>query len=167
MAAIPVWMVIASSVMGAVGAAQQASAQAAAQNYNAAVAKQNAAIAEEQGALAAGAQDREAQKRIGMAMAAYGASGVSMDSGSPADVLADSARSAALDNLTIRYNAHLKALGFQSQAALDELGAGYSARAGNVNATAAILQGGTKAWGYGYTGGTGDVGFNKPPTDGR
>ena len=118
-AALP-WVL---SAVSAVGAVQQGAAQASAAEYNANTARMNADIADSQGEAAAQAQSRDAARRIGAAVADYGASGVAMGEGSPADALAASARSAALDNLTVRYNYKLKALGYQSQAALDEAAA--------------------------------------------
>jgi hypothetical protein len=56
-------------------------------------------------------------------MAAYGASGVQMDVGSPVDVLVDSARMAELDKLTTQYNYALRAIGYEAQGKLDLLGA--------------------------------------------
>lgn len=97
--------------------------KASAYKYNAAVARQNAEIARQQGIAAVEAQQRDAARRIGAATAAYGASGVQMDVGSPVDVLVDSARNAELDRLTVQYNYALKALGYQQQEKLDLFGA--------------------------------------------
>lgn len=88
---------------------------AASAKYNAAVAAQNAQIARQQGIAAVEAQQREAARRIGSAMANYGASGVQMDVGSPVDVLVDSARNIELDRLTVQYNYALKAMGYEAQ----------------------------------------------------
>lgn len=97
--------------------------KAIAYEYNAKVARQNAEIARQQGIAAMQAQQRDAARSIGSSMAAYGASGVQMDVGSPVDVLVDSARNAELDRLTVEYNYALKAVGYESDAKLDLLGA--------------------------------------------
>ena len=91
--------------------------------YNAKVARMNAEIARQQGVAAVEAQQREGARAMGRAMAAYGASGVQMDSGSPVDVLVDSARNIELDRLTVQYNYALKAVGYESDAKMDLLGA--------------------------------------------
>lgn len=91
--------------------------------YNAKVARMNAEIARQQGIAAVEAQQRQAARAMGSMRAAYGASGVQMDSGSPVDVLVDSARNAELDRLTVQYNYALKAVGYESDAKLDLLGA--------------------------------------------
>lgn len=91
--------------------------------YNAKVARMNAEIARQQGIAAVEAQQREAARAMGRAMAGYGASGVQMDSGSPVDVLVDSARNIELDRLTVQYNYALKAVGYEAESKLDLLGA--------------------------------------------
>lgn len=91
--------------------------------YNAKVARQNAEIARQQGIAAVEAQQREAARAMGRAVAGYGASGVQMDVGSPVDVLVDSARNIELDRLTLQYNYALKAIGYEADAKLDLLGA--------------------------------------------
>jgi len=155
--AIPIMMVVGAAV-SAVGAVRQAQAQAGAARYNAQIAEQNSQIATAQGNAAAEAQSRDAQRKMGAMVASYGAAGVDVSSGSPADVLADSARSAALDNLTIRYNSKLRAMGFDQQAALDRSTADNADTAGYINATSSLLQGAGKAFGSGgFGGGTGNV----------
>lgn len=93
--------------------------KAIAYEYNAKVARQNAVIARQQGVAAVEAQQRQAARAIGSAMASYGASGVQMDVGSPVDVLVDSARMAELDKLTTRYNYELKARGYEADSKLN------------------------------------------------
>lgn len=133
---------------------QQAHAQAAAQNYNAQIATQNASTTMAQGQAASDAQSREAERKMGAAVAAYGASGVDTGSGSPADVLADSARQATLDNLSTQYNYKLKALGYSDQATLDSSASSNSTTAGYLNAAGALVGGGAKAYGMNQGGGT-------------
>lgn len=148
---------IVGAAMSAVGAVRQAQAQAGAARYNAQVAEQNASIAMAQGTAASEQQQRDSARKMGAAIASYGASGVDVSSGSPADVLADSARQSALDNATIKYNARLRAMGFTEQAALDRSGADNSESAGYINATSSLLNSAGKAYGSGMFGGTGNV----------
>lgn len=135
--------------------ASATAANAAAALYNANIADQNAQIAKEQGAAAVDAQQRDAARTIGKMIASYGASGVEGDVGSPMDVLADSARTAELDKLTLQYNYELKARDYTNQATLDRMNAAnglaaattYASSAGNYS-TAGTLN----AIGTGLTG---------------
>lgn len=130
----PVTMLIGGAAVKAVGSIFQGEAASQAADYNAQVAQQNAVIAQQQGAAAAEAQSRDAQRKIGSMVAGYGASGVEGSSGSPMDVLADSARMATLDNLTTKYNYALKAQGFGNSATLDEMNSQTSLTSGVLNA---------------------------------
>lgn len=156
MAWVAIAATVASAAISAVGAIRSSQAQSAAADYNAKVASLNAQAATQQGEAAAEAQQRDSQRKIGTALAAYGASGVETDSGSPADVLSQSARDATLDNLTIKYNAKMRALGYQMQGNLDTANASNSASAGVLSGTAALL-GGLGAAGRMYYGGGGSA----------
>lgn len=125
----------------AVGAVKESQAQAATAELNSMVNKQNEGIALAQGAAAAEAQSRDAQRRIGAAVASYGAAGVDVGLGSPTDVLAESARMSALDALTIKYNYKLKAQGFATQANLDDMTASNAKTSGYFKAGGALLNG--------------------------
>lgn len=111
---------LAATAVKTVGNIMQGEAQAGSAKFNARVAQQNAVIAQQQGAAAEAAQQRDAARQIGTMIANYGSSGVQLDSGSPLDVLADSARMAELDRLTIQYNTRLKAAGYQVEAQLQQ-----------------------------------------------
>lgn len=139
-------------IAGAIGQLVAGQGQAMAQEYNASIARQNAVIAKQQGEAAAEAQSRNAQRTIGSAIAAYGASGVQGGDGSPVDVLADSARMASLDNLTIKYNYALKAQGYNNQASLDDAAAGYARTSSYLKAGASYMSMGSNS-GDGYSGG--------------
>lgn len=138
------------SFISAIGNIIQGEGQATASEYNAQIARQNAVIAQQQGVAAADAQSRDAQRKIGSMVAAYGASGVQSDAGSPMDVLADSARMAALDNLTVKYNYALKAQGFNNQATLDQTNADYARTASYFKAAGSMMsQGGSSIPNFG------------------
>lgn len=133
-------LAVASAAMSAAGAEQQGESTAAAARYNAQIAEQNATVATQQGVAAGEAQDRAARMKIGSMVANYGASGVDGTSGSPMDVLAESARMAALDNLTTKYNYALRARGYKNQAGLEEANAKNALIAGDINATASVFK---------------------------
>ena len=129
------------ALLGGIGSTMQGESNAQASQYNAAVAQRNAVIARDQGEAAAQAQQRAASRQMGSMLANYGASGVQTDSGSPLDVLADSARMAALDNLTIKYNAALRAAGYESESTLENARAKTSRTSGILGAGSNILRG--------------------------
>lgn len=131
-----------SAAVGAAGAIRQGQATAAAQDYNAKIAQQNAAAALAQGKAADEALARDQRRRLGAAVATYGAAGVDLSTGSPVDVLGDMARSAALDRLSLKYNYKLKSLGYTDQASLDSAASSNSLTASQLMAGAQLAQGG-------------------------
>lgn len=135
-------LAIVGAVISAVAAVRQGQAAANAETYNAQVAEQNKQIAESQGIAASEAQKRESQRRMGAALAAYGAAGVSTSDGSPTEVLAESARMAELDNLTLKYNYRLKGLGYSNQVELSKANAVNSRTAGYLNAYGSLANSG-------------------------
>ena len=136
-------MMLAAAGVKAFGSVMQGESQARSEEFNSAIATQNAAIARQQGVAAVQAQQRDAARKIGSMVASYGASGVQTDSGSPVDVLADSAAMATLDRLTLKYNYELKGAGFENQAAMDNMSAKSARTAGVLNA----LSGATDSYG--------------------
>lgn len=160
-------MAAAALAVIAVGNLMRGESEARAAKYNANIAEQNAVIARQQGQVAVEAQQRDAARKIGAMVAAYGASGVQTDSGSPLDVLADSASKSTLDGLTIKYNYTLKALGFDTQAKLDRMGAKTARTSGILGGAASALQSysasGSSGRGSGVSG-TGSGGTSLPGT---
>lgn len=142
----PASLMAASTGVSVIGSLTQSQAQSNASNFNATVANQNAQISIDQGNAAALQQGIAAQRKIGTMKAAYGASGVSVDSGSPLDVLADSVRSAVLDQQITKYNYGLRALGYQQTAALDSSQAKNATTSGYLNAGSALLSGGARTY---------------------
>jgi hypothetical protein len=93
-------MAFAPYVIAAIAAAsayKQSETAANAADYNAQIAQQNQT-------LAAAQDSRQAEILSGQQRAAYGASGVQGSTGSPLDVLADTATQSALDRAKIKYN---------------------------------------------------------------
>lgn len=132
---------IAATASKAVGSIMQGEAQAGSAKFNARVAQQNAVIAQQQGAAAEAAQQRDAARQIGTMLANYGSSGVQVDAGSPLDVLADAARMAELDRLTIQYNTRLKAAGYETEAQLQRSQASAARTSALFNAAGAGMDG--------------------------
>ena len=110
------WWLAIGMAISAIGALSNAQSQENAAEYNKQVAERDAAIAIDQGNAQAAIQGRQSRSVIDAARAQYGASGVDVNSGSPLDVLRSSASFAALDNLTIKYNAKVRSQGFKGEA---------------------------------------------------
>ena len=119
-AAIP-FLMAGGGVMSAVGSIMGGNAAKAAGDYNANIATQNAGIAETEGNIAIAQQQRKAEEVIGQQTASYGASGVSGTTGSPMDLLKQSAATSAMDAANIRYSYNLKAAGYTQNATIDKM----------------------------------------------
>ncbi len=130
----------ASTAMSAIGAISQANSAKGAAEYNAAIMEQNAATERQQAGQREDAQRREARMVMGEQRAAYSQAGVGL-AGSAADVMQQSAATAELDALTLRYEGDLRARGLMAQA-VGERAAGRSARnAGYLSAAGTVLGG--------------------------
>ena len=123
-AAVSLGMAAASTVMGAIGKSQEGAAQAGMANYQAQLARNNQQVAEwnAQRALQQGQVDEQNQRFktasvLGSQRAALASQGGDVDSGSPLDIQADTARAGEYDAQAIRNNAALKAYGYRVQAA--------------------------------------------------
>lgn len=146
---------IGSTVLGAVGTIQQASAASAQANYQAKVAANNATIANnmakdtrDRGTIAEQQQRQQTKQLMGRQRAAMGANGVELGSGSALDVIGDTAQIGELDALTVRGNYEREALGYQNQAqnfkndaAFARARASAAAAAGPMAAAGTILGG--------------------------
>lgn len=136
MGAVMPFLSIASTVVGgvfsAIGANQQAQAQANAANYNAAVARNAAVFAQQQGEVRAQANDRRTAAMIGRQRAVYAAGNLDVNSGSPLDIQADTAQIGRLNSLTIRNNAAREGYGYEAGANLDTAAAANYQTAGQT-----------------------------------
>src|SRR5580700_9269969 len=101
-----------STGMSAIGGANQAAASAAQANYQAQVARNNQMVAQwnaqralQQGEVDADNQNLKTAQLKGSQRAALAAEGGDVDSGSPLDIVADTARAGYTDAATIRSNA--------------------------------------------------------------
>ena len=111
------------STMLSIGAAsQKANAEAAMAGYQAQVARNNQMIAEgyaqraeQQGRVDGQNQRFKAAALIGSQRAALASQGGDINSGSPLDIVGDTARAGEFDAQTIRNNAALKAYGYRVQ----------------------------------------------------
>lgn len=145
---------VASGVIGAVGAMQQAEAQARAAEYNAKIQERNALIADqnrkaaiETADVAASDQRRDSRRVMAQMRAAYGASGLEL-AGSPLDVLEDTALEQELGAQRIEFEGRLRAregaismLGMREDANLQRMEAGAARTAGGIAAIGSVVGG--------------------------
>ncbi len=143
-AAIPI-LSAAGAVFSAIGAISGGQSARRASDYNAAIADRNAVVATQQASANEEAQRKIDARRMGAARAGYGASGVTSD-GSVLDVLGDSIAEAELNALNIRYEGKLAAQGYGDTAASARASGKSAQRAGYMQAGAALLTGGSKAY---------------------
>jgi hypothetical protein len=130
----------AGPMVGLAGQAQEAGAQAGMASYQAQVARNNQMVAEwyarraeEQGRSDEQQQRLKGAGLLGAQRAALASQGGDVDSGSPLDIQADTARAGELAAQTVRSNAALKAYGFRVQAANADADARrYDAQAAQV-----------------------------------
>lgn len=124
-AALPAIAMVASlagTAISAVGQMQSGQAQAAAAKHEQAVAQNNAIIAnrmavdaQKRGAVEEEDHRRKTAQLKARQVAVMSASNLDITSGSPLEVLGDTAQLGELDALTIRANARREALGHQTQ----------------------------------------------------
>lgn len=145
---------IIGGVIGAIGNLQAGAAAEAAGEYNARIMERNAVVAEQtrQTALrtsevAASDAERERRRTLGAMRASYGASGLEM-SGSPLDVLQDTATEMALDEARIRHEGKVRSaeisseiLGFQESATMSRMEGKQARTASYFNAASSLLGG--------------------------
>lgn len=121
-----------SSWYNAMAIRQKAEAEAKADEYNAQIAAKNIVYTQFEAEQALAAQQRNAYRTQGAMKAGYGASGVTSDSGSVMDVLADSAAESARDYYNMKFGYDVQVQNYKDQQNL------YNMAAGNARA-AAIL----------------------------
>lgn len=125
-AALPVASLVMTGVsagLGAIGQANQARAQAAQSNYlsqvarnNQIVAQRNALLARQQGEADVEKQQLKTAALEGSQRAALAAQGGDVNSGSPLDIVGDTARAGYTDAAALRNNAAYKAYNYDLQA---------------------------------------------------
>lgn len=140
----PFTLAMIGTAVATVGAISQGNAAKKSADYNAAIADRNAVVATQQASANEEAQRKIDARRMGMARAGYGASGVTSD-GSVLDVLGDSIAEAELNALNIRYEGQLASQGYGDSASSQRAAGKNAQTAGYMQAGAALLQGGAKA----------------------
>jgi hypothetical protein len=141
--AVIVAATVGASAISAYGQIQAGQAAKQAGDYNAAIARNNQIIAERaavdaetRGDIAADEQRRKTARVAGAQRAAFGASGLAIDSAYSTDILGDTAAFGELDALTIKSNAQREAYGYRVQG-MNYAAEEAMARVGGKNANAA------------------------------
>jgi len=139
--------------ISAYGAYSEGQDAAEASRYNAEISRQEATLAEASGALDASRQRKQVSRLIGTQKAGYAGAGVEL-TGSPLDVMINTANEGELDAQIIEYNAKVRSMGAMSQANYDEKLAGIYERSGVFKAGSTLLTSasniGTNYFGVGY-----------------
>lgn len=138
---------VSGSLTGAVGALVQGQAQANALDRAAQIERNNANLDIQTGEANAAISALRANKKIGSIVAGYGASGVSADSGSALAVLAASTANAELDRQNIIHGSKVRAINYENQAVMDEVGAKSALQGSYMNALSSVMMGGSKVFG--------------------
>jgi hypothetical protein len=121
-----------------VGQLRQAKQQEQIFNYNAAVNRQQAELAQRAGDVRTERLRRERRRFLSKQTAAFAAAGVRM-TGSPLQVLSDTAAEIELDIMIEDYNTRLDIMNAQSNAELNQIRAGFSRDAGFISAGTTLL----------------------------
>lgn len=133
-----------SAGVGAYSAIQQGKAQEDAAKYSAAVDRNNAILASQKSQYEA---DRQRKRNLilrGKQQAAYAKSGVEI-TGSPEDVMFDSAIEGNLDILATRYAGEISTRDYEGRARLQDLRGSQAASSSYFNAGSSILSGAGQA----------------------
>lgn len=133
--------------LDAYGQYQAGRASEAAANYNAKLLKQQARDEVTRGGIEEQRLRRQQAAFMGRQRAAAGGSGAVASSGSPLNLLAQTAEDAEMDALTLRNNAYRSAWGLNNQAALTKFEGRQARRAGIMNAGSSLLTSGAQAFG--------------------
>lgn len=106
--------------------------------------------AEQKGQYDAMKQQLVASQRIGTAVASYGASGVTANSGSVLDVIQASHQNAELDKMNILHGADIRAINYQNQAAMNKYGAASAIQGSYWKALGALTMGAVNVTQFGH-----------------
>jgi hypothetical protein len=132
---------LATSAVGSIAAGNAANNAA---NYNAAVDRNNSIQAQNAADAQSVVQDQNTKAKLGAQKVAYAASGVDPNTGTPLDVMTNTAVQGKLDALTLRYGGQVQGLRDQSAATIAEYQGQQAQLAGDLNAGSTLLTGGAQ-----------------------
>lgn len=154
MAYVAVALTVVSAAVSATAAIQQGQAQKNAAEYNAKVQEQAAHDALQRGSDEAAANQDRTRRLIATQRAGFGASGLDISSGSPLDILTETAGLGKLDSLRLINNAQREGQGLMAQSEITKYQGDQAQTAGYMNAAATILGSASNGY-FGYKKATG------------
>jgi len=146
--------------LGAFGALVQGQQTSDVLQYQATIQSRNAAEARASAQYNADRQSVIASRVIGAESTGFGASGVEASSGSVLSVIGASTANAELDRLNILHGGEMRAVNYENQASLDQLGARHAIQASYFDAISSLVGGGSEMLSYNYGGGSGAPSVN-------
>lgn len=138
---------IAGGALSAVGDIYQGESTAASLDAQAQLNQENSALALQQGAFDSYRQGLQVSSRLGSIKAGFGANGIASTSGSVLDVMQASAAKGAMDVENIYHGAQVRAINYQNEASMEQLGANNALNASYLNAIGVAVGSGAKAFG--------------------
>lgn len=145
MAFLPMALGLAGSAFSAIGQNAAGKAEQQAGLYNARVSEMNAAAERDKAAAEAEDYRLANSRKLASSIAARGASGVAIGSGTPLQVTEDVVRQIELGASRIGHEGGVKANAYENQAKLDRAGAKNARSAGRIMAGATLLSGASGA----------------------
>jgi len=134
-------LAVAGAGYSAYSSVQQGKATEKLNNYNAQLAEQNANTAQRDASIQANAVRQRNAFLAARQRTAYAKAGVVGDTGSPLTVEAEQAGYLEMGALDTQRTGDIQAANLRQQATLDRMSGKIARTAGNMNATASILQG--------------------------
>ena len=136
---------LAGGVMSAYGQLQQGEETQQTQNYNAQLDEQQAQVARQNAILNEYRARKEQGIMTGLQMGGYAKSGVSVGTGSPLDVIADSISNSELEIQMRNYNSEVEARNKESEARMRRLYGQNAVTQSKYQAVGTLLSSGTTA----------------------
>ena len=153
MAYVAVAISVVGTAISATGTYEAGQSQKAAADYNAKVQNNAAKDALQRGADSAEQNTEKTRRLLATQNATMGANGLVTSTGTPLDILTNTAGLGELDSLRLLNNAQRDASGLTTQANLTQFQGNQAADAGTLGAAATVLGGASKAY-YGDKGAT-------------
>lgn len=132
---------VASTAVSAYGAISSAQSQKKAGEYNAQVQRDQADFANQKGSILAGEEQDKARRVAGIQRSQMAAGNVNISTGSPLDILTETAGVGQLNALRTINNAQREAYGLNASADMDLYKGKEAGKAGYLNAAGSMLSG--------------------------
>lgn len=135
---------LAGAAVSAVGSISAGNARAKAGRANASLLEDQAHFAQERAESEAAMIVRDNRRKMGAVVAAYGASGVQINQGTPLEVMSDVAAEGELSKRLRLYQGSIEALEARQGAGIARQEAGAAQQAGYFDAAGTLLTGGAR-----------------------